>query len=131
MHCFYRNPQSQWPRYEQDIKEEFPQWEKGEDLPDGWVSIVEPDGFALPEPVVTATEEGDGELLPANIKWATKFKAYELEIWLNNETNMWTIRAVLNETEIDLEQPLPVEWLINGEWTADAAVANEHYELQA
>jgi len=129
MQYFYRNSEGQWPRYEHDIQEEFPGWKKDDDLPEGWVIVAQADDFMLPEPIFTVVEEGDGEVLPANIRFGKKFKLYDMEIFLNNETNEWTVKAVLSETEIEVSafDILPVEWFINGEWTNDGVAANDYY----
>ena len=98
-------------------------------MPEGWVIVAQADDFMLPEPIFTVVEEGDGEVLPANIRFGKKFKLYDMEIFLNNETNEWTVKAVLSETEIEVSafDILPVEWFINGEWTNDGVAANDYY----
>ena len=39
----YINPQGEYPRYYGDIQIENPGWEPGNDLPKGWVQVVETD----------------------------------------------------------------------------------------
>ena len=68
--------------------------------------------------------------MPANIRFGKKFKSYNIGILLNDETNEWTVEAVLSETETEasVSHIVPVEWFIDGEWTNDGVAANNYYE---
>lgn len=37
----YINPQGEYPRYRGDIMREYPDWQVGDDLPEGWFEVEE------------------------------------------------------------------------------------------
>jgi len=115
----YRDPDGNWPRYVQDIKDHTPGWVVGEDLPDGWGEVTQEDDFEIPLPVDVTFVEGTGDPLPENVRFATEFKGYDLDVVWDDSQNRWEATSVLNETAVEYPEPVPREWFINGEWTTD------------
>ena len=118
----YRDPDGNWPRYPQDVRDHSPGWVKGQDLPDGWAEIVQT--TPMPDSVDVTFVEDEVGPNGENVRFATEFKGYRLEVAWNDSENRWEATPVLNETAVEYPEPVPREWFINGEWTTDPVGAS-------
>lgn len=118
----YRDPDGNWPRYPQDIRDHSPEWVKGQDLPEGWAEIVQttPTPDAIEEIFLEEGAGPNGE----DVRFASGCKGYVLEVSWNDSENCWEATPVLNETIVEYPEPIPREWFINGEWTTDPVGAS-------
>ena len=98
----YVNPDAEW-QYPGDIRRIIPDWEIGDELPEGWHEVTNP---SQPEPIFIYPEfgEGESELNTAPIQYTT----YEKELIYDADERQWSI--VWNPVTYDIvEEPPPHE----------------------